>query len=152
VLIRSRHRPIAAEQLPFEDDSFDAALASLVVGFMQDADAGVREMARVTKPGGIVAACFCDQTGMPALQTFWTAAAAVDPSISGEMKRHGGREGDITALLTRAGLSEIEDGAIAASARYESFDDSWSPFTLGIGPRRMSRSVEHSTVVMCVVP
>jgi ubiquinone/menaquinone biosynthesis C-methylase UbiE len=124
----------AAEQLPFEDDSFDAALASLVVGFMQDADAGVREMARVTKLGGIVAACFWDQTGMPALQTFWTAASAVDPSISGEMKRLGGRAGDITKLLTRAGLSAIEDGTIAASAHYESFDDWWSPFTLGIGP------------------
>ena len=50
----------AAEALPWEDDSFDAALASLVIGFMRDPQLGVLEMARVTKPGGTVAACFWD--------------------------------------------------------------------------------------------
>jgi ubiquinone/menaquinone biosynthesis C-methylase UbiE len=43
-----------AEELPWEDGTFDATLASLVVAFMKDADRGVREMARVTKPGGTV--------------------------------------------------------------------------------------------------
>ena len=54
----------AAEALPFEDDRFDAALSSLVVAFMRDAAAGAREMARVTGPGGVVAACM------------WTSRAA----------------------------------------------------------------------------
>src|SRR4051794_37875484 len=36
-----------AEELPFEDHAFDAALAQLVVGFMNDPVGGVREMARV---------------------------------------------------------------------------------------------------------
>ena len=39
---------------------FDAALSCLVIGFMTDPDAGVREMARVTTPGGAVAACMWD--------------------------------------------------------------------------------------------
>src|SRR6476659_8898982 len=34
----------AAEQLPFPDDAFDACLAQLVVHFMADPEAGVREM------------------------------------------------------------------------------------------------------------
>ena len=68
-----------AEQLPFDDGEFDAALASLVVGFMTDAHAGVVEMARVTRPGGTVAACFWDPGRMPALGIFWAAAASVDP-------------------------------------------------------------------------
>jgi SAM-dependent methyltransferase len=123
-----------AEQLPFPDDAFDAALASLVVGFMLDADAGVREMTRVTRRGGIVAACFWDRTGMPALQVFWTAAASVEPPRAGEGTRLGGGEGEIATLLINAGLSDVEDGTIAARADYESFEDWWSPFTLGIGP------------------
>src|SRR6059058_810277 len=43
-----------AEELPWPDDSFDAALACLVIAFMQDPDAGVRDMVRVTTPGGVV--------------------------------------------------------------------------------------------------
>src|SRR3954452_8825660 len=49
-----------AEQLPWDDDAFDAALSSLVIAFMNDASAGVGEMARVTRPGGVVAACMWD--------------------------------------------------------------------------------------------
>jgi ubiquinone/menaquinone biosynthesis C-methylase UbiE len=49
-----------AETLPWPDADFDASLSSLVLGFMRDPDMGVREMARVTRPGGIVAACMWD--------------------------------------------------------------------------------------------
>ena len=52
-----------AEQLPFPDDRFDAALAQLVVHFMADPLAGLREMRRVTRPGGGVAACVWDHAG-----------------------------------------------------------------------------------------
>lgn len=126
----------AAEQLPFADDAFDAALASLVVGFMRDADAGVREMTRVTRPGGVVAACMWDTTGggMKMLRLFWDAAASVDADVVGEMGMLGTREGELADLFRRAGLADVEDGAISSSARYESFDDWWEPFTFGIGP------------------
>ena len=50
----------AAEQLPFPDAGFDAALAQLVVHFMADPVTGLREMGRVTRPGGLVAACVWD--------------------------------------------------------------------------------------------
>src|SRR5829696_6694879 len=50
----------AGEALPWRDASFDATLCSLVVAFMKDADQGVREMQRVTRPGGTVAACMWD--------------------------------------------------------------------------------------------
>src|ERR1700761_7299440 len=45
------------EQLPFPDDNFDLTLAQLVVHFMADPARGISEMARVTRPGGLVAAC-----------------------------------------------------------------------------------------------
>src|SRR5215207_9495767 len=70
----------AAEELPWADGDFDAALSSLVLGFMRDADQGVREMARVTRPGGTVAACMWDTTagGMTMLRIYWSAARTVD--------------------------------------------------------------------------
>lgn len=60
-----------AEDLPFGDGQFDVALASLVVPFMTDPVAGVREMARVTVPGGAVALCFWDLARMPTIRTYW---------------------------------------------------------------------------------
>jgi ubiquinone/menaquinone biosynthesis C-methylase UbiE len=52
----------SAENLPLPDGGFDAALAQLVVHFMADPVAGLREMRRVTRPGGAVAACVWDHS------------------------------------------------------------------------------------------
>ncbi len=125
-----------AEELPWADDEFDAALSSLVIAFMSDPDQGVREMARVTRPGGTVAACMWDIAGggMTMLKTFWMAAREVDPNVEGERKLAGIREGDIAERLGRAGLEEVEEGTISARADYASFDDFWEPFTHGVGP------------------
>src|SRR5215203_3110595 len=49
--------------LPFGDGDFDAAVSQLVVNFMRDGESGVREMARVTRPGGVVASCVWDYGG-----------------------------------------------------------------------------------------
>src|ERR1700722_16616154 len=67
-------RRSAAEQLPFPADAFDAALAQLVVHFMADPVAGLREMSRVPRPGGVVAACVWDHAGERGpLTPFWSA-------------------------------------------------------------------------------
>jgi SAM-dependent methyltransferase len=124
-----------AESLPFDDDAFDASLASLVVSFMRDPDAGVREMTRVTKPDGVVAACVWDTgEGMTMLKCFWEGARSVDPGVKGEHSLVGTREGQLGELFGKAGLADVESGAISARAEYESFDDWWEPFTFGIGP------------------
>jgi Methylase involved in ubiquinone/menaquinone biosynthesis len=124
-----------AEQLPFDDDAFDASLSSLVVAFMRDPVAGVREMARVTKQGGVVAACMWDsREGMTMLKRFWEGATAVDPDASGESNLIGTKEGELADLMVGAELSDVEVGSISARAEYESFDDWWEPFTFGIGP------------------
>ena len=138
---RERHpsadvREGVAEQLPWDDDAFDAALSCLVIGFMTDADQGVREMARVTRPGGTVAACMWDIAGggMTMLSTFWQAARSVDPDVVGERRMAGVSRGDIADRFRRAGLEEVEDGELEATADYASFDDFWNPFTFGVGP------------------
>ena len=125
-----------AETLPWHDDTFDAALSCLVIGFMRDADQGVRVMARVTRPGGLVAACMWDIPGggMTMLSTFWRAARRVDPQVAGEQHMAGVSRGDIADRFRRAGLQDVEDGELEASADYESFEDFWTPFTFGVGP------------------
>jgi ubiquinone/menaquinone biosynthesis C-methylase UbiE len=138
---RERHpgadvREGAAEDLPFDDDRFDAALSSLVIAFMRDADAGAREMARVTRPGGVVAECMWDIPGggMTMLSTFWRAVKTVVPDSQGEQARVGVRDGEIAAVLERAGLEDVQAGTLATSAHYEDFDDFWTPFTFAVGP------------------
>jgi len=125
----------SAEQLPFEDGVFDAALAQLVVHFMADPVAGLREMARVTRPGGVVAACVWDHAGdRTPLAAFWEAAREVDPGVHDESDLAGAREGHLGELFAAAGLQSVEESTIEAAVELPSFDDWWEPFTLGVGP------------------
>ncbi len=125
-----------AEELPWADGQFDAALSCLVLGFMRDPELGVLEMARVACPGGTVAACMWDKEkgGMTMLQTFWTAVQRVDPGVEGERPMAGTAEGDIAERFERAGLQDVTASALEARADYAGFDDLWEPFTFGIGP------------------
>jgi SAM-dependent methyltransferase len=124
-----------AEELPFAAGTFDAALAQLVVHFMADPVHGLREMRRVTRPGGTVAACVWDHAGdRGPLSTFWNAVRAVDPGAHDESDLAGAREGDLARLFGEAGLTAIEASTLTVRVRYASFDDWWEPFTLGVGP------------------
>ncbi|HEV2891744.1 MAG TPA: class I SAM-dependent methyltransferase [Frankiaceae bacterium] len=127
-------REAAAERLPFDDGAFDLTLSSLVVGFLADREAGAREMLRVTRPGGTVAACFWSSDGMPALRTFWAAAASLDPSVQGDGIRFGTEEGDLTGWLAAAGATDVTGGRLTATSTYDGADDWWSGFTQGVGP------------------
>ena len=82
-------RLASAERLPFENDTFDLAMAQLVVQFMTDPVAGLREMARVTRPGGVVAACVWDRGGgRSPLSPFWQAVDDLD-QVAGEAQAQG---------------------------------------------------------------
>jgi SAM-dependent methyltransferase len=123
-------RRAAAEELPFADDEFDVAVAQLVVQFMADPVGGLREMARVTRGGGVVAACVWDHGGgRGPLSPFWKAAG-----VEGEADRAGVREGDLARLFEAAGLREIEAGELSVAVEHPSFDEWWEPYTLGVGP------------------
>ncbi|MGH3040557.1 MAG: class I SAM-dependent methyltransferase [Gaiellaceae bacterium] len=128
-----------AESLPFEDDTFDAALAQLVVNFVSDPEAGVAEMRRVTRPGGAVAACVWDYPGeMTLLRAFWDAAAELDrdgvQAVDERTRMRFGRDGELGDLWRQYGLAEVEEGELVVSAEYENFEDLWDPFTVGVGP------------------
>ena len=137
---RERHpgvdvRPAAAEELPFADAEFDVALAQLVVHFMADPVAGLREMARVTRPGGVVAASVWDFAGdRGPISLFWTAARQLDPRVEDESGLAGARQGHLGELFRAAGLGDVCETELPVLVEHASFDEWWEPFTFGVGP------------------
>jgi len=137
---RARHpdvdiRLAGAEALPFEDDRFDAALAQLVVHFMSDPVRGIVEMARVVRPGGVVAACVWDHAGENGpLALFWDVARSLDPSVEDESQLPGVREGHLAELFRSAKLHDVEAAVLSADLAHASFDAWWEPFEGGVGP------------------
>lgn len=128
-------RRAGAETLPFEDGRFDRTLAQLVVAFMTDPVAGLREMARVTRPGGVVAANMWDLAGGTGpLALFYAGAHAADPDAPDETRLPGGRRGHLEELFAAAGLTPADSGVLTVEVRHGSFEDWWEPFTYGVGP------------------
>jgi SAM-dependent methyltransferase len=126
-------RLASAEDLPFADGEFDAALAQLVVHFMADPVQGLREMARVSR--GVVAACVWDHAGgRTPIEPFWGVAREVDPDLADESEFAGGREGHLSELFAEAGLHDMEETVLTVRGEHPTFDDWWQPFTLGVGP------------------
>ena len=108
----------AAEALPFEDGAFDVTLAQLVVHFMADPVAGLREMRRVTNARGVVAACVWDHAGGHGpLSVFWEAARVLDVDVDDESSCAGTRCGHLAELFGAAGLREIEQAALSVERR-----------------------------------
>jgi SAM-dependent methyltransferase len=123
-----------AEQLPFESGAFDVVLSQLVVNFMHDAEQGVAEMRRVARR--TVTSCVWDYAGaMTMLRAFWDAALELDPTApdEGRTMRYCSPD-ELAQLWTKAGLRDVETRPLLVSARYDDFDDYWSPFPTGLAP------------------
>jgi ubiquinone/menaquinone biosynthesis C-methylase UbiE len=129
-------RLAAAEELPWEDDSFDAALSQLVVNFMRDADRGVSEMRRVVRPGGVVAACTWSYgEDMEMLRSFWDSARRLDSGAPDEGSTMPYRSvEELDELWRRVGLSDIKTDHLRVETSYTGFEELWEPFTFGVGP------------------
>jgi SAM-dependent methyltransferase len=125
----------SAELLPFADDVFDYALAQLVVHFMADPVAGLREMGRVTAPGGVVAASVWDHgsDGGP-LSAYWRVVRDLDPTAPDESRLPGSAGGQLHALAEAAGLADVVETSLAVEVDHPGFEEWWEPFTLGVGP------------------
>jgi SAM-dependent methyltransferase len=125
-----------AEALPVRDGSFDAVLSQLVLNFLADAEAGVRQMAAAATAGGVVAACVWDYAGeMQMLRVFWDAALALDTDAPDEGKTMSFcSPAELADLWKRCGLEDVATGALIVSAQYDDFDDYWRPFPAGVAP------------------
>jgi SAM-dependent methyltransferase len=126
----------SADRLPLDDGSVDVAIAGLVLNFVPDPVAALREMARVTAPRGTVAAYVWDYTGrMEMIRTYWDAAAELDPPARGQDERFPlCRPDALATAFGEAGLQDVEVSGIELPMRFADFDDYWGPFLGGQGP------------------
>ena len=118
--------------------SFDAVVSGLVLNFVPRPELAVAEMARVTRPGGTVAAYVWDYAeGMQLMRYFWEAAGALDPKAKelDEGQRFWlCKPEPLSRLFLSAGLEDVEVRAIEVPTYFRDFDDYWSPFLGGQGP------------------
>ena len=126
-----------ADGLAFPDAQFDRTVSLLVLNFVPDRSAAMREMIRVTRAGGVVAAAVWDYAdGMRMLREFWDAAVGLDPAIAprDEGRMPLCRHGELAELWELHGLRNVEERPLSIDMRYSSFDDYWEPFLSGQGP------------------
>jgi SAM-dependent methyltransferase len=132
---RTSFRIADATALPFADGAFDRAVSQLVLQFVPEPLKAVREMKRVVRPGGTVAACVWDAYGgQPHIRMLWDTAATL-----GFVKQHGiirslSTDGEMEAAWRAAGLVDVVPGEITMRFVFEDFEDFWSPYLGGDGP------------------
>lgn len=127
-----------AQMLPMDTGSVDVATSGLAVNFFSDAVAGLKEMKRVVKPGGFLSFYVWDYPGggMGFIDTFWKAAAEINPAAStlAEGKRFPQCTPDgLKVLCAKAGL-KCEVAPVERQTHFTTFDLFWEPFTRGAGP------------------
>ncbi len=126
-----------AQQLPVADGSFDRTLSLLILNFIPDPEKALKEMVRVTRLGGTVAAAVWDYgEGMEMLRVFWDEAIAVRPDMDAKDERHMpfARSSDLADLWRKLRLQDVSSTALTIETRFSSFDDYWVPFLEGQGP------------------
>jgi ubiquinone/menaquinone biosynthesis C-methylase UbiE len=146
-LAYARSRPTAqlaqfrvadARALPFPENRFDVAVMALVVFFVPDPKKGVAEMARVVRPGGLVASYtwdilhggFPNEPLMAAMRKSGRPPPLPPSAAASEMNA-------LETLWREAGLDQIDSKEISVSRTFRDFDDFWSTSTLGTNVRAM---------------
>jgi SAM-dependent methyltransferase len=125
--------------LPFADTCFDHTLSLLVLQFIPDADRAVREMKRVTRAGGTVAAATWDTRGGQVIyRMFFDTAAVLDPG-AGERRaeacvRPMSRADGMVKAWREAGLVDVFQDSLTIRMDYTSFADYWTSIDGKDGP------------------
>jgi len=125
-----------ALQLPYPDGHFEQSLSVLALMFIPHVDKAAREMRRVTKPGGTVAACTWDAEGLRMSAIFFEEAIKLDRAaqIKADKLRQLNHEGQLADLWTKIGLRHVVETELDIEMDFKSFDDYWLPLTEGAGP------------------
>jgi SAM-dependent methyltransferase len=135
---RARFEQGDGQALPLPACALDAAVSGLVLNFVADPAAMLREMRRVLRPGGKVALYVWDYAGvMQLMRYFWDAAVDLDPDAGAlaEGARFPTCQPDVLATLFRdAGLEAVATRPIDVPTVFRDFDDYWAPFLGGQGP------------------
>jgi SAM-dependent methyltransferase len=131
---RAQFRVSDAQALPFPDNSFDAGAMALVIVFIPDPVKATRELARVVRPGGVVATYMWEfPDGFPLAPL---AAAMKDLGLTPPERPNvqaSGRDA-MRAIWKEGGLAAVETGVIRIRVSFSSFDDFWDSNTVAVGP------------------
>lgn len=127
-----------AASLPLPEDSADVVVSGLVLNFVPDLHAALREAGRVRVPGGTFAAYVWDYAGkMELMRHFWDTAVALDPAAAplDEGRRFPlCRPEALLSAVQAAGFRDAETHGIEVDTPFGSFEDFWAPFLGGQGP------------------
>jgi SAM-dependent methyltransferase len=125
--------------LPFDNASFDHTLSMLVLQFIPQAERAVREMRRVTRRGGVVAAATWDTGGgLLAHRMIFDSAALIDPGGNAARAQAYGRPlsrpDELARLWQAAGLVDVTQDMRTIRMEFASFGDFWAPVEGNEGP------------------
>lgn len=123
---RADVRDAPAEELPWEDESFDSAVAQLIVVFLNDVQGAVRELARVTRPGGVVATCMWEVDGVEMMNALNEIRRRLTPGGWNPSTDYRD-EVSLRKLFEGAGLRHVETTRLEVSVEYETVDELWEP-------------------------
>ncbi|HVS85074.1 MAG TPA: class I SAM-dependent methyltransferase [Gaiellaceae bacterium] len=126
-------RQAPAEQLPWEDGTFDAALAQLVVVFLADAPRAARELARVTRSGGAVATAMWEAEGVEMMNALNEVRRRLRPGGYAPSTEYRD-ESSLRRLFEEAGLRDVESTALEVEVEYATVDELWEPAIRVGGP------------------
>lgn len=120
------------EALPFAESAFDHCLSLLVLQDIRDRARALREICRVTRRGGIVAACQWDFAhAMPMIAVVHQAVESVAPELYRSSRSKAGRPFATLAELRQhwasGGLREIATAELPVTLRFADFADFWLP-------------------------
>ena len=125
-----------ARALPYPDGAFDRVLSSLVLMLIPDGERAAREMARVARPGGTVAAAVWDlRGGVVNSRLALDTAAALEPEAAAFRDRfHAGlglRPGELAEVWRRIGLRDVCEAELTIRMEFADFADFWEPIAEG---------------------
>lgn len=136
-----------ALSLPFSEAEFDVAVMALVIFFVPDPTKGVVEMARVVRPGGIVAAYVWDMIGGGhPLEMMHTELSAIGfPAVHPPRSEIAGLEA-LRLLWRNASLDEIDTREITVRRTFADFEEYWTTSTLAATVRQTINAMHPSDV------
>lgn len=118
-----------AEDLPFDDESFDVALAQLVLAFVADGPASAREMLRVARTAAVC------MWGLDEVEMFAAFRRTAEEMGTGHYRVGATRyrtQQELIDLLEPFG--EVDTGELDVTAQYSGFDEFCTALNGQVGP------------------